>query len=332
MKIAIVKLSALGDIIHAMVVLQFIKKYNQAVEVDWIVEEAYKDLLKAQPDINNIITVNIKKIKRHKSPYLIYKELKRLRNFGPYDIVLDMQGLIKSAIISRFIPSETTIGFDKFSIRERVASIFYNKTFNFAYDKNVIERNFELIKFALDFPFKIEEIGNKLPFLHSNHKYLNARLSNIKKNIILTPGASFLSKRYPVKSFVELINLLDANYIVIWGCEEEKFLADKIKILAPKVNICEKLSIINLISLISQIDLVIGPDTGPTHMAWALDRPSLILFGSTPGYRNAFTTKINRIIESKSDVNPYRINKNDYSINDISVKEILKKAEKLLNE
>ena len=67
-------------------------------------------------------------------------------------------------------------------------------------------------------------------------------------------------------------------------------------------------------------------------MAWALDRPSLILFGSTPGYRNAFTTKINRIIESKSDVNPYRINKNDYSINDISVKEILKKAEKLLNE
>ena len=75
--------------------------------------------------------------------------------------------------------------------------------------------------------------------MHSNHKYLNARLSNIKKNIILIPGASFLSKRYPVKSFVELINLLDANYIVIWGSEEEKFLADKIKILVPKVNICE---------------------------------------------------------------------------------------------
>ena len=168
--------------------------------------------------------------------------------------------------------------------------------------------------------------------MHSNQKYLNASLSNIKKNIILIPGASFSSKRYPVKSFVELINLLDANYLVIWGNEEEKCLADKIKILAPKVNICEKLSIKNLISLISQIDLVIGPDTGPTHMAWALDRPSLTLFGSTPGYRNAFTTKINRIIESKSDVNPYRINKNDYSINDISVEEVVKKAKKLLNE
>ena len=67
-------------------------------------------------------------------------------------------------------------------------------------------------------------------------------------------------------------------------------------------------------------------------MACALDRSSLTLFVSTPGYRNAFTTKINRIIESKSDVNPYRINKNDYSINDISVEEIVKKAKKLLNE
>ena len=95
MKIAIVKLSALGDIIHAMVVLQFIKKYNQAVEVDWVVEEAYKDLLSLNPDINNIITVNIKKVKKQKSFYLLYKELKRLRSLGPYDLVIDMQSLIK---------------------------------------------------------------------------------------------------------------------------------------------------------------------------------------------------------------------------------------------
>ena len=67
-------------------------------------------------------------------------------------------------------------------------------------------------------------------------------------------------------------------------------------------------------------------------MACALDRSSLTLFVSTPGYRNAFTTKINRIIESKSDVNPYRINKNDYSINGIRVNESVKKAKKLLNE
>ena len=163
----------------------------------------------------------------------------------------------------------------------------------------------------MDFPFNIEDINSKLPFLYSKKKYLNAYLSNVKKNIILIPGASFVSKQYPVESFAELANLLDANYLIIWGNKEEKFLADKIKQLSPQVNICEKLSIKALISLISKIDLVIGSDTGPTHMAWALERPSITLFGSTPGYRNAYVTKINRIIESKSEVNPYKIDKND---------------------
>ncbi|MDC1318117.1 lipopolysaccharide heptosyltransferase I [Candidatus Thioglobus sp.] len=330
MKIAIVKLSALGDVVHAMVVLQYIKKYNQAIEVDWIVEESFKELLEFNPDISKVHSVNLKKIKNKKSFFLLCIELRRLRNFGPYDIVIDMQGLIKSAIISRLIPSKLTLGFDKSSARERLASIFYNKAFKYGYDENVIERNFELVKFALDFPFTLEELDYKLPFLYSGHKYSNPSLSNIKKNIILIPGASFSSKRYPVESFAKFTNLLDANYLVIWGSDEEKLLADKIKNLAPHVHICEKLPIEALISLASQANLIVGPDTGPTHMGWALNIPSITLFGPTPGYRNTWNTATNKIIESKSDVNPHRINKNDYSINNISVDEVVKIAKGLL--
>ena len=66
----------------------------------------------------------------------------------------------------------------------------------------------------------------------------------------------------------------------------------------------EELSLDGLMSLISQVDLVIGPDTGPTHMAWALNIPSVTLFGPTPGYRNTYITSINKIIESDSKVNP----------------------------
>jgi heptosyltransferase-1 len=332
MKIAIVKLSALGDIVHAMVILQFIKKYNEAIEIDWIVEKGNKELLESHPDINKVIVVNIKDVKQKKSPYLLFKELKKLRQYGPYDIVIDMQGLVKSAIISRYIPSKVTLGFEKSSAREGLASIFYTKVFKFPYSNNVIERNFELIKFALDFPFNLEDLKSKLPFLYQDQKQLNFHLSNVKKNIILIPGASFSSKRYPVERFAELPNLLDANYLIVWGSEEEKFLANEIKNLSPQVNICEKLSIKDLISLISQIDLVIGPDTGPTHMAWALDIPSVTLFGSTPGYRNAFTTKINRTIESKSEVNTYKIDKNDNSIRDIDVNQIVQVAHDLLGQ
>ena len=109
-------------------------------------------------------------------------------------------------------------------------------------------------------------------------------------------------------------------------------MADKLKVLSPSINICQKLSIDQLISLISQIDLVIGPDTGPTHIGWALNIPSITLFGSTPGYRNSYTTKINRTIESKSRVNPFKIDKNDYSIKDIDVQEIFKVHKELLNQ
>ena len=120
-------------------------------------------------------------------------------------------------------------------------------------------------------------------------------------------------------------------FLIVWGDQKEKIIADKIKELSPNLTISNKLSIDSLISLISKVDLVIGPDTGPTHIGWALNIPSITLFGSTPGYRNTVITDVNKIIESKSEVNPYQINKNDYSIHEISVKEIVKIAKSLLD-
>jgi len=331
MRIAIVKLSALGDIVHAMIILQFIKTYNKAIEVDWVVEERYKELLDSNPDINKVHVVNLKKAKINKSLYLFYKEINKARQFGPYDLVIDMQGLIKSAVISRFIPSKLTLGFEQSSAREGLASIFYNKTFKYGYDKNVIERNVGLISFALGINISRYEIKDKLPFLHSDSKYLNTNLSTIKKNILLIPGASYRSKCYPVSNLAELTTLIDANFLTIWGNQKEKIMAEEIKSQAPNVSICEKLSIDSLKLLISQIDLVIGPDTGPTHMAWALNVPSITIFGPTPGYRNTCITRINKIIESDSIVDINKIDKNDNSIKNIKVRDVVKIAKKLLN-
>ena len=332
MKIAIVKLSALGDIVHAMVVLQFIKNHSQKIEVDWIVDGSFKEVLKHHPDINKIHEVNIKKVKKKKSLFILINELRKIRKLGPYDLVIDMQGLIKSALISRLIPSPITIGFNRFSIRESISSIFYNKTFNYGYDENVIERNVALIEFALGLNISKQQIEHKVPFLYSSQKHLNTNLSNSKKNILLVPGASHKSKCYPVSNLAELTTLIDANFLIIWGDQKEKIMANKIKELSPSVNVCDKLSIDSLISLISQVDLIIGPDTGPTHIGWALNVPSITLFGPTPGYRNSYLTKVNKIIESNSEVNPYKIDKNDNSIKDIDIEEILQVSQDLLNQ
>jgi len=332
MKIAIVKLSALGDIIHAMTVLQFIQASYPKIEIDWIVEESYKELLDFHPTISKVHLVSIKKAKGNRSILMLAKELWRVRGFGQYDMVIDMQGLIKSAIISRFIRSPLTIGFDRHSAREGIASFFYHKKFKYDYGSNVVERNFELVKFALGLNCSNQKLLSKSSFLYSSKKYVINQISSSKKNIILIPGASHFSKRYPPKKLAELANLLDANFIVIWGGKDEKKLAYEVQSFAPKVNISTKLSLEILISLISQVDLVIGPDTGPTHIAWALNIPSITIFGPTPGYRNTLVTVKNKIIESKSYVDPLNINKSDYSIGEIKVKEILKLAKILLDK
>jgi heptosyltransferase I len=331
MRIAIVKLSALGDIVHAMVVLQFIKKFNKEISIDWIVEEGYKDLLELHPDINKVHFINIKQAKKKKSLITLMREFKTINRLSPYDLVIDMQGLIKSAIIAYLIPSKVTLGFDKHSIREKSASFFYNKTFNFGYDENVIERNIALIEFALGFNITKKEIENKTPFLYSGKANSNIGLSKEKKNILLVPGASHQTKCYSFKKLAELAASIDGNFMVIWGNEDEREIANKIKKITPSVKVCDKLTLDSLIFLISRVDLVVGSDTGPTHIGWSLNIPTITLFGPTPGYRNTYPTLINKIIESDSNVNPFKIDKKDYSINQIDVKEILLVCNSLLH-
>ncbi len=330
MRIAIVKLSALGDIIHAMSVLQFIKRHLPDSTVDWVVEKGFKDVLASNPDINQILTVNIKRAKKEKSFKLLFQTLRKLKKLKKYDIVIDMQGLLKSAIVSSLIPSEKTFGFDKASLRERFATSFYSDTCQIKYAENVIKRNAFIVSSALGLIISHNDILNKQPFLHFNNSFKPYFLQNDRPNIAFVPGASFDSKVYPVENFGQLALALDANITLLWGNEKEKIMAEKIQQIAPEVTLSAQLSLGELKAFIGQMNLVIGGDTGPTHMAWALNIPSITLFGSTPGYRNTYLTKINKIIESNSKVNPNKINKDDMSIQTIEVDNITNTAKELL--
>ncbi len=332
MRIAIVKLSALGDIIHAMVVLQFIKQNFPNSTVDWVVEQGFKDILTNNPDINEIHTVNIKQAKQQKSFKLLINEIKKLRKLPRYDMVIDAQGLIKSAIVSRAIPSDKTFGFDKNSLRESFAARFYTDTCNINYDENIIKRNTVVTSNALNIKISHDDILSKQSFLFSNGQISSDLFSDSKVNIALIPGASFDSKIYPVDQYAQIANELksQANFIILWGNEAERIMAGQIQENAPEVQIANKLTLDELKSFIAQLDLVVGGDTGPTHMAWALNIPSITLFGSTPGYRNTYVTDINKILESKSKVDPFKIDKSDQSIKTIKVSGIIEKIKELL--
>ena len=330
MKIAIVKLSALGDIVNSMVVLQFIKQQYPKSEIDWFVEKRFKGILENNPYIDQVKQINLKSAKESKSFFLFFNELRKIRKFGKYDIVIDMQGLIKSAFVARMIPSDIILGFDKDSLRESLAAKFYNQTYKIDYAENIVKRNIALVSQALELPINQIDILNKEPFLYSSQKYTFNTISNTKKNIALIPGASYPSKSYPVEKFAKLTAQIEATFLIIWGNEKEKAMAEEIKDKSPNIHILEKLSLDALLSLIAQVDLVIGSDTGPTHMAWALNIPSITLFGPTPGYRNSYITSINKIIESESVVNPRKINRSDDSIKNITVSDISILAQELL--
>ncbi|EFU69999.1 lipopolysaccharide heptosyltransferase I [Aliarcobacter butzleri JV22] len=329
-RIAIIKLSAMGDIIHAMVALQYIKKQYPNLQIDWFVESAFTGVLENNPDINEIIKLDLKSIKKDKKE--IINQIKLIKKYekNSYDLVIDAQGLIKSAIVSFFL-GKSRVGFSKNSTREKLASFFYTKKVDIAYDKNAIERNVKVLSQALNFEITKDDILNKKAFLFykNENEVIYEYLSKDKKNVLFVIGASWPSKMYSKEKFAKIINNLDENCLITWGNESEKDIADFIANIS-KAKVLPKLDLNSLKAIMSKVDLVIGNDTGPTHMAWALNIPSITLFGNTPGYRNTYITNTNKIIESKSIVNPFKLDRNDFSIKEIDENEIINTAKGLL--
>lgn len=331
MRIAIVKLSALGDIVHAMAALQFIKAALPDSRIDWVVEERFAGVLKDNPDIDNVLTVNLKSLKTDKMA--VFEQIKVIRGhaMNNYDLVIDAQGLIKSAVTARLL-GKRVAGFDADSIREKAASWFYDVKVACAYDANTIDRNVTVLSEPLGIRINREQILAKKPFLFFNHEDqdIYSYLRQDRRNIVLVIGSTWESRNYPAGKFVNLAEAIQQNCLVIWGSEQEKNLADSMAAQSRHISVMPKLDLNSLKALIARADLLIGNDTGPTHMAWALNRPSITIFGPTPVSR-VYQTPINKVVKSASVVNPYKLNKQDYSIREISEHEIIDKARTLLN-
>ena len=242
------------------------------------------------------------------------REIRKLKNIKRYDIVVDMQGLIKSAIVARLI-GRNVFGFDRKSAREGLAALFYRNSFNISYGMNTIDRNCLLAARSLDIFITKDDILNKETFLYYEGEtfIFDEFLSKDKKNVVLIVGSTWDSKNYPKERFARLADLLKQNCLIVWGREDERKRAEAIESLSKCAVVLPKLDLNNLKALIDKADLVIGNDTGPTHIAWAMNKPSIIIFGPTPTSR-VYITKINKVIKSPSIVNPHKLNKDDFSI------------------
>ena len=317
LKIAIVKLSAHGDIVHAAIVLQFIKKHHPNAHITWFVDARFASLLKDHPLIDELVVLPLKE--SFKKSYKIIKTL------GKFDKVIDLQGLFKSAVVAKLLGKEI-YGFSRESVKEKIAARLYRHKFKIDYNENIIVRNLSLVGYALNFSFDKSEILKKSPCFEICKKFKN---ESGKKRVLIAAFASEESKIYD--KFKDVIRLLEGCEIYLcYGSESEKTRAEAI-ISGTSAKLLEKLSIKDMIDFIASCDLVIGNDSGLTHLAWAVNRPSITLFGNRPSHRNAYVTDKNLVVDMGKEIDARSIDKNDFCIREIYPETVANFAKRLLN-
>ena len=317
LKIAIVKLSALGDIVHAAIVLQFIKKHCPNAHITWLVDARFASLLKDHPLIDELVVLPLKE--SFKKSYKIIKTL------GKFDKIIDLQGLFKSAVVAKLLGKEI-YGFSRESVKEKIAARLYKHKFKIDYNENIIVRNLSLVGYTLNFSFDRDEILKKSPCFEIVGKFKN---ESGKKRVLIAAFASEESKIYD--KFKDVIRLLEGCEIYLcYGSESEKTRAEAI-ISGTSAKLLEKLSIKNMIDFIASCDLVIGNDSGLTHLAWAVNRPSITLFGNRPSHRNAYVTDKNLVVDMGKQIDARSIDKNDFCIREIYPETVANFAKRLLN-
>ena len=317
LKIAIVKLSALGDIVHAAIVLQFIKKHCPNAHITWLVDARFASLLKDHPLIDELVVLPLKE--SFKKSYKIIKTL------GKFDKIIDLQGLFKSAVVAKLLGKEI-YGFSRESVKEKIAARLYRHKFKIDYNENIIVRNLSLVGYALNFSFDRDEILKKSPCFEICKKFKN---ESGKKRVLIAAFASEESKIYD--KFKDVIRLLEGCEIYLcYGSESEKAKAEAI-ISGTKAKLLEKLIIKDMIDFIASCDLVIGNDSGLTHLAWAVNRPSITLFGNRPSHRNAYVTDKNLVVDMGKQIDARSIDKNDFCIREIYPETVANFAKRLLN-
>ncbi|MFB1334569.1 lipopolysaccharide heptosyltransferase I [Helicobacter pylori] len=334
MKIAIVRLSALGDIIVSAVFLAAIKECLPNAQIEWFVDERFGAILEHSPYIDKLHPIALKSTLTTFNPLNIFKLFKSLRAYE-YDIIIDMQGLVKSALITQMLKAPKKVGFDYASAREGLSAFFYSQKVSIAYDEPVLKRNFTLLSQALNLPK--EEISEGLNsrfkvFSYQDSPKIDAlNLNKNKLKILFVLETSKINKTYPTERFKELALALENFQIcLLWHADEDKanalYGALKHKrdvLLLPKLTLNE------VKALLFKMDVIIGGDTGITHLAWALQKPSITLYGNTPMERFKLESPINVSLTGNSNANYH---KKDFSIQNIEPKKIKECVLNLLKE
>lgn len=290
MRILIVKLSSLGDLFHALPAVHDLKVGLNA-QVDWVVQSEYVDLVKCFSDVDRVIPFHRNAFFPHWTSFLA--ELRR----QDYDLIIDLQGLLKSATVARLARG-----------RRRIGPSFHREGSGFLYDvvagvrnknRHAVEENRDVVRY-LGLAVAKPEFPVSFPTMRRTEK---------RPRVALLPASRWPTKNWPAACFAAVGARLqkerDASLFILGGRNDVAVCAEVELGLGRKaVNMAGNLSIPGSGGLLKEMDLLIANDSGPAHMAAAIGTPTLMVFGATDPTRTGPYGDRHRVVSAKLPCQP----------------------------
>lgn len=281
MRILIIKTSSLGDVVHMFPAVSDMHACHPLATIDWVVEEAFAELPGWHPAVHDVIPVALRRWRHSLFRRRIWGEignsiadLKRRK----YDLVIDAQGLLKSALITRRV-SGVRWGYDRRSIREPLASLFYQHNASVSKSLHAVTRNRILCSQALDYEI------SELPLNYGlSPDYTMPPVAVTPSYIMAFHGTSRVDKEWPEHHwmvFSEAMRQKKIQVLMPWGSEVEKARAERVASSCDNIVVLPRISLTEIAALILNSCGVIGMDTGLIHAAAALSQPVLALYPAT---------------------------------------------------
>ena len=278
MNILIVRLGAMGDVVHTIPACAALRRAFPRARIDWLVEARHREVADLVTAIDDVVVL-------HRASLAGWLEVtKRLRRRA-YDVAIDFQGLLKSAVLARASGAVRIIGFSTWHLREKTARPFYTGSVA-AEGGHVIRKNLRLLTAV-----GVEDSTIEFPLRHVESPALAELLRQVSGAFaLLNPGAAWPNKRWPPKRFGDVGSFLrdqcGLTPVVLWGPGEE-ILANAVvaassgaAVLAPPTGLAD------LVAIARAATLMVSGDTGPMQIAAAVGTPIVSLFGPTNPDRN----------------------------------------------
>ncbi len=298
-KILIIKPSSLGDIIHALPVLPILHAGFDRPEIHWVVARQFYGILEDHPLIDVLWIIDKDSWKKPSSIFSTLGELGRLASGlrrEKFDLVIDLQGLLRSAMIGLFTGTGARAGFN--AAREG-ARYTYRYKIRTAVEMHAVDKN---VLLALALTCTDHDISFPLPPLDRRPEI--SRLLDPEYAVIV-PSAGTLVKRWPAGYFAELVSRLPLQSVIV-GAPSDRALADEIVAQSHgrALSIAGRTSLRELASVIQGAKFLVSADSGPMHLAAALDVPVFAIFGPTSSLRTGPYGKIHTVIRKDMPCSP----------------------------